>query len=277
MPELPEVETVRRELAPWLAGRRVVAARRVEAPPGPKYAGLEQAAGAVILAVARRGKFLILPLSSGRELIIHLGMTGILSPNPPARHLRVVLGLEGGPPNTLYFQDARRFGRFLVVPQGDYRSLPTLAQMGPEPLEPEFNARQLHAALACSAMPLKSYLLSQRPVAGLGNIYADEALWQSRLHPRMPAAQVSKRQAGALVAAIKAVLSASIAAQGTTLSDYRTVNGQLGAFRSQLKAYGHAGAPCPRCGTEIIKITVGGRGTYLCPRCQRHRGSYADA
>ena len=168
MPELPEVETVRRELAPWLTGRTILRAERLDAPPGPKYAGLERAAGQRIDAVNRRGKFLLLPLERGDEMVVHLGMTGIVSPRDPGKHVRVRLELDEGENPTLYFQDARRFGRFLVVPTGDYTSLPTLHAMGPEPLSDAFNPKQLAEALGKSSVAVKTYLLSQKPVSGVG-------------------------------------------------------------------------------------------------------------
>ncbi|CAN5893786.1 DNA-formamidopyrimidine glycosylase [soil metagenome] len=269
MPELPEVETVRRELEPWLLGRTIVKAARLEAPPGPKYVGLERAAGQRVEAVGRRGKFLILPLSSGDDLIIHLGMTGIISPRDPGRHVRVTLDLEGDPDPRLYFQDVRRFGRFLVVPSGDYRSLPTLHAMGPEPLTDAFNPAQLEAAFKKASVAVKTYLLSQKPVSGVGNIYADEALWASKIHPLTPANRVPKRQIPLLVTMLKDVLTASIEVQGTTLRDYRTVNGEVGAYLDELNAYGQKEEPCPRCGTPISKIVVAGRGTHFCPKCQK--------
>lgn len=269
MPELPEVETVRRELEPWLLGRTIVKAARFEAPPGPKYVGLERAAGQRVEAVKRRGKFLILPLSSGDDLIIHLGMTGIISPRDPGRHVRVTLDLEGDPDPRLYFQDVRRFGRFLVVPSGDYRSLPTLHAMGPEPLTDAFNPAQLEAAFKKASVAVKTYLLSQKPVSGVGNIYADEALWASKIHPLTPANRVPKRQIPLLVTMLKDVLTASIEVQGTTLRDYRTVNGEVGAYLDELNAYGQKEEPCPRCGTPISKIVVAGRGTHFCPKCQK--------
>ncbi|HKI56184.1 MAG TPA: bifunctional DNA-formamidopyrimidine glycosylase/DNA-(apurinic or apyrimidinic site) lyase [Trueperaceae bacterium] len=274
MPELPEVETVRRELAPWLTGRTIVAAERL-APPGPKYRDLERSVGQTVEAVERRGKFLILPLSGGDEMILHLGMTGVVSPEPPPpqaeTHVRVRLRLTGGAPDTLHFRDARRFGRLLVVPAGEYAGLPTLASMGPEPLSDAFTAAAFHRGLARSSTAVKAHLLSQRPVAGVGNIYADEALWRARIHPRTPANRVSRAKAAALRDAIREVLLASIEAQGTTLNDYRTVNGEVGAYLEQLAAYGHAEEPCPRCGTPLRRIVVGQRGTVFCPRCQRRR------
>ena len=254
-------------------GRKILAAELVDAVPGPKYVGLERAVGATITAVNRRGKFLLLPLGEG-ELVIHLGMTGIITPQDPEKHVRVRLELN---PNNqspsdhpaLYFQDVRRFGRFLVVPAGDYRTLPTLHAMGPEPLSNDFNAETFSKALQKSSTPIKTYLLSQKPVAGVGNIYADEALWGSKIHPLTPANQVPKRQIPLLVMCIKDVLEASINVQGTTLRDYRTVNGEVGAYLSELEAYGRTNEPCSRCGGPIERTVVGGRGTHYCPTCQK--------
>src|SRR5690625_1718442 len=199
MPELPEVETVRRQLAPWLSGRMISRALLL-APPGPKYAGLERAAGQRIEGVSRRGKFLLLPLSRGDELVAHLGMTGVLSPGAERehKHLRVRLELEGDAPNSLDFVDPRRFGRFLVVRRGEYGSLPTLDRLGPEPLSDEFTPDGLLAALARSGSAVKAYLLGQRPVAGVGNIYVDEALWRAGVHPLTPASRVTPEQAALL-------------------------------------------------------------------------------
>jgi formamidopyrimidine-DNA glycosylase len=269
VPELPEVETVRRELEPWLTHRTIVRARRADAPAGPKYAALERADGQRIQAVNRRGKFLLLPLSGGDELVIHLGMTGIVSPRPPIDHLRVVVELSGKRRTTLYFQDARRFGRFLVVRAGRYESLPTLDRMGPEPLSPAFTATHLHAAFRSSRAPVKAFIMTQRPVAGVGNIYADEALWRARIHPMTPARALGLQKAAELHGAIVDVLSAAIDAQGTTINDYRTVNGEVGAYLSELDAYGHEGEPCHRCGAKLRRIIVGQRSSCFCPRCQR--------
>lgn len=241
----------------------------VEAVPGPKYAGLERAAGQRILRVERRGKFLILPLSLGDDLIIHLGMTGIVSPTPPEKHVRVRLELDPGPNPVLYFQDVRRFGRFLLVPSGLYDALPTLRAMGPEPLSAQFTAPAFYRALQASATPVKTYLLSQRPVSGVGNIYADEALWRARIHPLTPAKAVSKAKAYALAGAVREVLAASLEFRGTTFQDYRTVNGEVGGYLAQLQVYGQPDAPCPRCGHAISKTVVGGRGTHFCSHCQR--------
>lgn len=291
IPELPEVETVRRELEPWLTGRAVLDARLEAAEPGPKYRGLDRLEGQHISAVTRRGKFLVLPLLRNGErhddLIIHLGMTGVLSSVPPARpaHLRVSLELGGSGPapvilgeqqgdgSRLYFTDIRRFGRFLLTPAGDWRELPTLHSMGPEPLGPEFTPESLAAAFARSGSAVKTYLLSQRPVAGLGNIYVDEALWQAGIHPLTPASEVAVRRLGPLHAAIREVLEASIRAQGTTLSDYRTVSGGEGGFQEMLNVYGRTGQECRHCGRELVRIVLGGRSTHFCPECQPREDS----
>jgi formamidopyrimidine-DNA glycosylase len=268
MPELPEVETVRRALAPWLVGRRVLRARRAQAPPGPKYAGLERAAGQRIVAARRRGKFLLLPLSGGDELVIHLGMSGALASRRPADHLRVVLELSGPPPRQLYFRDPRRFGRCLVVAAGDYRSLPALERMGPEPLGRDFTLARWCAAL-CTPTPIKALLLAQRAVAGVGNIYADEALWLARIHPARPSRSLSRDEARTLRRAIRRVLARAVAAQGTTLQDYRTPSGARGRFAPELAAYGREGEPCRRCARPIVKVVLAARGTCFCPGCQR--------
>jgi formamidopyrimidine-DNA glycosylase len=271
MPELPEVETIRRQLAPWLTGRRIRFARRVDAPAGPKYDGLERAAGQRIEAVGRRGKFLLCPLSGGDELVVHLGMSGALRCDQPSGHLRVEVGLDGAPPRRLYFEDPRRFGRFLVVHAGDYRALPTLARMGREPFDEALDAAAFHGALD-TPTPIKTHLLSQRPVAGLGNIYVDEALWRVRLHPSRPSRSLRRPQAAALLAAIRAVLGEALAMHGTTLRNYRRVDGGRGSFASELAVYGRTAEPCLRCGSAIARIVLGARGTHFCPRCQRGGG-----
>lgn len=267
MPELPEVETVRRELEPWLEHAIVSHAALVDAPEGKKYANLSRCIGQTIEAVQRRGKFLILPLSEGDELIIHLGMTGIITPKLPAKHLRVKLEFHNAA--TLYFQDTRRFGRFLVVKAGEYQSLPTLASLGIEPFDEAFSADYLAKQLAKSRTAIKTYLLSQKPVAGLGNIYADEVLWQVQIHPRTASNAVPKNLMPQLRDAIVDILQKSIEAQGTTLNDYRTVNGEVGAYLEQLNAYGQAGKPCPRCKGLLEREVIGGRSSHFCPQCQQ--------
>lgn len=276
IPELPEVETVRRELEPWLVGRHIQGAELIDAVPHVKYANLPNCVGQRIEAVNRRGKFLLLPLDDGDELIIHLGMTGIVTGEKPEKHVRVHLELskpkkatKDAGSNDLYFQDTRRFGRFLVVKQGEYKSLPTLHNMGVEPISEDFTDKVFKDALQKSSTAVKTYLLSQKPVAGVGNIYADEALWQTKIHPLTPSNKVPTKKIPLLRQAIVEILKKSIEAQGTTLNDYRTVNGEVGAYISELKAYGHDGEACERCGVIIEKIVVGGRGTHFCPACQK--------
>jgi formamidopyrimidine-DNA glycosylase len=266
MPELPEVETVRRELASWLVGRVIREARRIDAPPGPKYADLERASGQRIEAVLRRGKFLLLPLSAGDELVIHLGMTGVIARDDPRTHVRARLELDRG---WLFFRDVRRFGRFLVVRAGIYDALPTLRDLGLEPLEPGFSSAAFSERLRGRKIGVKAAIMSQRAVAGVGNIYADEALWRARIHPETEAARVGERRLCALRDAIVEVLTASLEQGGTTLRDYRNVAGERGRYVERLAVYGREGQPCPRCGATIRRIVVAQRGTSFCPRCQR--------
>ena len=262
MPELPEVESVRRQLEPELSGRRVLAVwadtqRRFHAP------GL--LLGRTVEGVGRRGKFLLCPLDQGLELILHLGMTGVLHFGAPDAYARARITLDDG--RELVFRDVRRFGGLAVVEAGSYGSLPTLARLGPEPLSDEFDPHRFARDLAATRAPVKPYLLSQRPVAGVGNIYADEALWLSRIHPA--SRRVGPRRALALHGAIRQVLTDAIAREGTTFRDYRMVNGESGRNADFLIAYGQSGRPCPRCTTPLRKVVLGGRGTTFCPACQR--------
>jgi formamidopyrimidine-DNA glycosylase len=223
--------------------------------------------GRQISRVGRRGKFLIAPLDVDLELVMHLGMTGRFTFDPtPGPHMRARIELEDG--RILLFHDARRFGRLAVVRAGDYRLIPTLASLGPEPLSNEFDPHSFALDLARTTAPVKPYLLSQRPVAGVGNIYADEALWRARIHPR--SRRVGIRRAFDLHSAIREVLTAAISREGTTFRDFVTLNGETGRNATFLVAYGRAGTACPRCGTSLKKIVLGGRGTTYCPRCQRH-------
>ncbi|MDP8928472.1 MAG: bifunctional DNA-formamidopyrimidine glycosylase/DNA-(apurinic or apyrimidinic site) lyase [Actinomycetota bacterium] len=262
MPELPEVESVRRQLAPALRGRRIEAVR---AEPQRRFAGLERLAGRTVLEVGRRGKFLLCPLDSELELVLHLGMTGSLRFDVADAYARAGLVLDDG--RELVFRDVRRFGRIAVVEAGDYRSIPTLATLGPEPLGDEFEPDRFAAALAATRAPVKAALLGQRCVAGVGNIYADEALWRARIHPG--SRRVGRSRAIALRAAIRAVLTEALAHEGTTFRDYRMVNGESGRNGGLLRVYGKEGQPCPRCAKPLRKVVVAQRGTTYCPACQR--------
>jgi formamidopyrimidine-DNA glycosylase len=267
MPELPEVESVRRQLDPQLRGRRIEEVWFDPHPAMPReFVDVERAMGRTVEQVGRRGKFLISLLDEGLEMVMHLGMTGAFRFDLGDPYVRARLFLDDG--RTLCFRDVRRFGRLAVVDKGDYRRLPTLALLGPEPLSDEFDPEDFARVLSKTRAPIKPYLLTQRPVAGVGNIYADEALWLARIHPA--SRRVGRARAFALHAAIKEVLADSIEREGTTFSDYQMVNGESGRNQSFLIAYGQAGLPCPRCGTSLRKIALAGRGSTYCPRCQRH-------
>ncbi len=264
MPELPEVETTRRILEPHVVGRRVLG---LEHDDPKKYRHTDLAVGREVLSTRRRGKYLIFPLRGGLELIIHLGMSGSLRLQPGG-HTRVRLELEG---TTVFFNDPRRFGRLLVVPAGEYSAMPTLARMGPEPFSRSFTARLLHEHLQQSCSALKTVLLSQRPVAGLGNIYADEALWLAKLAPYRPACKVDAAAARRLHRAIRRVLRRALSLGGSTLSDgvYTRPSGEPGYFQIEHKVYGRAKQPCLRCGRQVATMVVGGRTSHYCPVCQR--------
>jgi formamidopyrimidine-DNA glycosylase len=265
MPELPEVETIRRQLAPAIARRRIT---RGGGHPSAKFSAAGDASGATITDVRRRGKYLLIDLDDQRQLVVHLGMTGRLDIRPlddRPRRLHVRAWWELGD-RTLELHDVRRFGRVAVVPTGDYRSLPTLAALGPEPLEPEFTPTGLWHAVRSSSVRVKTQLLSQRPVAGVGNIYADEALWRARINPA--ARTITHPAAGRLHAAIIDVLRAGVEHGGTTLRDYRTLDGSSGSNQFHLDCYGRSGEPCVRCGEMLARRTIDGRSTTWCRRCQ---------
>ncbi len=266
MPELPEVETIRRQLEPALIGRLVVDAWTFGTP---KFAAACDIIGAHIDAVGRRGKYLICDLDDDRQLVIHLGMTGVLriSSGTAERdpHLRASWTLDDS--TVVEFSDTRRFGRIAVVPTGNYRTLATLNAIGPEPLSDDFNVVDFHRSLNSSNRSIKTQLLSQRPVAGIGNIYADEALWRARVHPS--SRRIGRPATHRLHAAIRDVLAESIGRRGTTLRDYRTFSGDRGANQNSLQVYGRSGEPCDKCGTELRAFTLDARTTTYCPRCQK--------
>ncbi|MEX2294628.1 MAG: bifunctional DNA-formamidopyrimidine glycosylase/DNA-(apurinic or apyrimidinic site) lyase [Acidimicrobiales bacterium] len=266
MPELPEVESVRRQLEPLVAGRRIIEGW---GHPSAKFALASHAVGTTIEALRRRGKYLLFGLDDDRELIVHLGMTGQLRIRPPGTdpYVRAWWALDDG--SVLALRDVRRFGRISVVPAGEWSSLPTLAAQGPEPWDPTLDDGGLWHNLRRSRSRLKTQLLSQRPLAGVGNIYADEALWRAGLHPARRS--VSKREADLLLIELRAVLEQGIANGGTTLRDYRTPDGEPGRNQLELSCYGRAGEPCLRCGTELRRSLIDARGTTHCPGCQPRR------
>lgn len=262
MPELPEVESVRRQLHPELTGRTVV---DVDAEPQRRFLHLDRLPGRTVRDVGRRGKYLVCDLDGTRELVMHLGMTGSFRFDVADDHARARLSLDDG--RTLVFRDPRRFGRLAVVDRGDYTAIPTLARLGPEPLSDDFELAGFVRFLRRTRAPVKAVLLNQRAVAGVGNIYADEALWRARIHPA--SRRVGPERAERLRATIRAVLAEAIDREGTTFRDYRMVNGESGRNADFLQAYGQAGRPCDRCGSELRKATIAQRGTTYCPTCQR--------
>jgi formamidopyrimidine-DNA glycosylase len=274
MPELPEVETVRSRLAPGLEGRRLehveILDPRLVRPFEPVAVAAELE-GERIAAVERRGKYLVFRFESGRSLLIHLRMTGSLRHGPAGSGMddpyrRAVVNLDDG--SDVTYRDVRRFGTWLLVEPGELE--PYLARrLGAEPLERNFTAARLAARLAGRRAPIKAALLDQRTIAGMGNIYADEALWYARVHPLKPAAELEREEIRRLHRGVRRALAAGIARQGATLRDYALPDGAAGAMQHEFKVYGRTGEPCERCGTPIEKTRVAGRGTWYCPTCAR--------
>lgn len=275
MPELPEVETIRRGLALRISGRRIVSAelRRpdLRRPFPPLLA--ERLAGARIGTLARRGKYILIEIDDDGTLLLHLGMSGRITASngsdAEARHDHVVLRLDDG--TTVRLNDPRRFGTLDYMRRGEEAAHPLLAGLGPEPLEPGFDGAWLSRALAGRLTPIKSALLDQRIVAGLGNIYVCEALYRAGISPRRLAASVTGSRAARLAAAIRAVLDEAIAAGGSSLRDYVQANGELGYFQHRWAVYGKEGEPCPgcTCAEGVRRIVQAGRSTFFCAKRQR--------
>ena len=271
MPELPEVETIRSRLAPHLAGRRFerveIRDPRLTRPEAPAAvaAALE---GERVLDVRRRGKYLVFAFESGRHLLVHLRMSGGFEhPTREAAspHRRAVVTLDDG--SDLSYRDVRRFGTWLLLEPGELDAY-LERRVGGEPLERAFTTAALARVLAGRRAPVKAALLDQRAVAGVGNIYADEALWRARIHPLRQARELTREEVAALRKAIRWALERGLARHGATFRDYRSPDGRPGRMQHEFKVYGRAGEPCERCGTPIEKIRAGGRGTWYCPTCQ---------
>ena len=274
MPELPEVETVRTRLAPDVEGRTIVRARvddtRLVRPELPEIVA-GSLTGASIERVDRRGKYLLLRLASGETLAVHLRMTGNLlrrtAGDDAPRFVRAELELDDG--SLVAYTDIRRFGTWELLRDADVADAFIDARLGPEPFSDAFTPAFLYAALHRRTAPVKAVLLDQRVVAGLGNIYADEALWAAKIHPELPASRVRRPDVERLHGAIRDALTAGIEAQGASIRDYRMPDGGHGSAQERFAAYGRTGLPCPRCGTPIRRLVVGQRGTHICPHCQR--------
>jgi formamidopyrimidine-DNA glycosylase len=273
VPELPEVETVRSRLEPALVGRTF---REVEIFDGRMTRPLDpvpvarELEGERVGSVDRRGKYLIVRFESGRVLLIHLRMTGSLlvarrGELPEDPHRRAVVRLDDG--SDVAYRDVRRFGTWLLVEPGELDSY-LATRLGQEPLEPAFTPRELGRLLESRRGAVKAVLLDQRVLAGLGNIYIDEALWYARIHPLRPAHDLIPRELRAIHRGIRRALQAGIERQGATLRDYAMPDGARGSMQDEFKVYGRAGEPCVRCRTPIEKARVAGRGTWYCPACQ---------
>jgi len=272
VPELPEVETIRRQLAPHVEDRTMAAARildpRWTRPDAP--AAIEaQLHGAVVERLGRAGKYLVWSLSDDRYLLQHLRMTGTLLYDPPAAppHTRVLLELDDG--HRVVYVDPRRFGTCHLVHGADARDGYLRERLGVEPLTPEFTAEYLRAQARGRTSPVKAFVLDQRRIAGVGNIYADEALFRAGIHPLRPAGRLTGADWERVREGIEEALSAGIEAKGASIDDFRHVDGARGSFQDLFLVHRRADRPCPRCGAAIRKIVVGGRGTYVCERCQR--------
>jgi formamidopyrimidine-DNA glycosylase len=274
MPELPEVETIRRQLAPALVGRRL---ERIEVrdprwcEPAPSEAVADALNGRRVERLGRRGKYLVVSFEDDVHLVMHLRMTGNLLLVPADAeepgHLRVVMDLDDG--NRLLFVDVRRFGTGDVLLGSDALAEYFASRLGVEPLSPDFTAEALRALARGRRQPVKAFLLTQERVAGVGNIYADEALFRARIHPLRPVGTLKRPQVEALRNAMVETLEAGIDAKGASIDDYRHVDGAEGSFQDRFLVHTREGEPCPRCGTTIRKLRAAGRGTYVCPRCQR--------
>ena len=271
MPELPEVETIRRQLAPRLEGRVLSDVRILDyrwtlpGPPGPVEAGLRERR---VERLGRRGKYFDWVLDGDGHLLVHLRMTGTLlydAPEPPL-HTRVRFELDDG--HELLFVDPRRFGTGHLLEGTAARDAYLSARLGVEPFEPEFTAEVLRDRARGRRIAVKSFLLDQRHVAGVGNIYADEALHRAGIHPLRPAGALTLSQLERLRETVVAALSAGLEAGGATIDDYRDVDGARGGFQDEFLVHLRAGLPCTTCGTPVRKLVVGGRGTYVCERCQ---------
>ena len=274
MPELPEVETIRRGLEQVLPGRvfasvDIYYSGSVTIPTAAELAA--QLPGHRIIKTGRRGKYLQLYLDDQSVIIIHLRMTGRLifshTAWEPDKHTHIVFNFTDG--SCLAFHDVRKFGTIYWTAPERLCQIKGLACLGPEPLEQEFCVQYMADKLANRKSSIKALLLNQEFVAGLGNIYADEALHRAAVRPDRPAASLTKAEIKALYHAVCEVLKEAIKWRGTTMSDYRDANGGSGQFQQHLRVYRRAGQPCQQCGTSIERIVVAGRGTHFCPRCQK--------
>lgn len=273
MPELPEIETIRRGLVPLLTGRTVtgvvVRERRLRVPVAAR--ALLRLRGARVTGIRRRSKYLLLETDAGCTLLLHLGMTGQLWVSDAGRvrrpHEHVVFRLDDG--RELRFADTRRFGFIDLVPDARLARHPRLRGLGLEPLEEAFTGAWLHQVTRGRKKPVKNFLMDTRSVAGIGNIYACEALFRAGISPRRPVRRIGPEGWDRIAGAVRAVLTEAIRAGGTTLRDFLNAEGDVGYFAVALRVYDRNGEPCGRCHGPIRRIVQAGRSTFYCPRCQR--------
>jgi len=265
MPELPEVETIKNELLPHVIGHNITGVtlfdeKIVRQPSVEEFRS--RLIGQKITGIGRRGKYLIFGLTSGEALIIHLKMSGSLLLKPPERFTRAIFHLDGGP--ELFFRDPRKFGAMWLV--GDKNTI--ISKLGPEPLEAEFTPQLLAQRLSQRTAPIKALLCDQGFVAGIGNMYADEALFLARIHPLRSGKSLSQSEIERLHHAIQQVLRSAINNKGASVDTYLRPNGQIGTAHFQFQVAHRGGEPCPVCGTPLERIPVRNRGSYFCPKCQ---------
>jgi formamidopyrimidine-DNA glycosylase len=275
VPELPEVETIRRQLAARVAGRTIVEAEVLDPlwcrPRTPEEVEIDLR-GERIEALGRRGKYLVMELEDERFLVMHLRMTGnflwvpVADDVPGRPHLRVRLVLDDG--NRLLFVDQRRFGTGVVIEGRGALEGYLGERVGPEPLEPSFTPEVLAHEARGRKAPVKAFLLDQRRIAGVGNIYADEALFRAQIHPLRPAGRLRRPEVERLHAGIVEALEAGIQRQGASIDNYRDANGERGSMQDEFLIHLREGKPCVRCGQTVVKMVAAGRGTYVCRRCQ---------
>jgi formamidopyrimidine-DNA glycosylase len=270
VPELPEVETICRQLEPELEGKRIESLEVLDprwCRPMPPAELEDAVAGRTIERLGRRGKYLLLGLDGGRTLVMHLRMTGNLvlpHRSTSERHLRARFVLSDG--REIWFTDPRRFGEAFLIADAGLEA--RFERLGVEPLSAEFTPEALGEIAAGRTAPLKSFLLDQKGIAGVGNIYADEALFRARLHPLSPAGSMKPEHLAALRDAVVAALEAGIDGGGASIDDYRDGRGEKGRMQDEFLVHTREGEPCPRCGGPIERIVVSGRSTYFCPACQ---------
>ncbi len=269
MPELPEVETTRRGIAPHVSGRRITRIRVRDGRLRWPVRLPKSLAGSTVTAVERRAKYLGLVATDG-AIIIHLGMSGHLRlvevGSTPAKHDHVDIDFDHGV--ALRLTDPRRFGS-IHYQAGDWLRHPLLENLGPEPLSEDFDAAYLFARTRGRRVPIKSFIMDARMVVGVGNIYANEALYRAGVRPRRAAGRITRAESERLTVAIKATLEEAVTAGGTTLRDFLGSDGTAGYFSTQLAVYGRQGLPCPRCGMTLKGVRLGQRATAFCPKCQR--------